>query len=287
MGIRDDMTCKRTDAKRLREAFLTISLGAALVCVPARNANAQAPAGPIAPPQASDAPTAERPVAQPAPRPVRKPIGGHPNLAGLWTMNRDDSDDPGQKIRSANEESGNNGNPRHGGWGGPGGGGPFGYPGGGGGGPYGGNPGGGVSRGQDQADQAAEDAAADVVRLTIEQTSSTAVVTSSSGKTLANYSAPDNSSSSNTTSDPSSAGTNSGTNSTSKSSAKAPTESAEWQGSQFVTVTQETTGAKTKTTRTYELSSDGSQLNVTTKLEGSHFKRPVTYLLVYDLTDVE
>jgi hypothetical protein len=47
-------------------------------------------------------------------------------------------------------------------------------------------------------------------------------------------------------------------------------------------VSQETTGAKTKTTRTYELSSDGSQLNVTTKLEGPHYKKPVTFLLVYD-----
>ena len=47
-------------------------------------------------------------------------------------------------------------------------------------------------------------------------------------------------------------------------------------------MTQETAGAKTKTTRTYELSSDGSQLNVTTKLEGKQFKKPVTFLLVYD-----
>lgn len=275
------MICSQVEEKKSRRIFLGISLAAILLWVPLRGADAQAPAGPIGPPQGADAASAEIPAAQPAPRPVRKPIGGHPNLSGSWMMNRDDSDDPGQKIRSASEESGGMGAPRRGGMGGP-----YGYPGGGypgggypgGGGVPGGNPGGGVSRSQDQANQDALDAVSDLSSLTIEQTASSAVITSRTGKTLTSYSAPDNSS----TAPNSSSGTPAGA--ASPASAKT-TDSAQWQGSEFVTVTQETTGAKTKTTRTYDLSSDGSQLNVTTKLEGPHFKKPVTFLLVYDATN--
>jgi hypothetical protein len=36
------------------------------------------------------------------------------------------------------------------------------------------------------------------------------------------------------------------------------------------------------TTRTYELSPDGKQLYVTTKIDNPRFKSPVTFRLVYD-----
>ena len=106
---------------------------------------AQAPAGPLAPPQSesqSDSP------AQPAP-PVVKPkqpeIQPRANLAGTWKLNLDDSDDPKHKVRTAEDSSGGDGSPttgyprRYPGGGYPGGG----YPGGGY--PY---PGGGGSRPQ-------------------------------------------------------------------------------------------------------------------------------------------
>jgi len=52
-------------------------------------------------------------------------------------------------------------------------------------------------------------------------------------------------------------------------------------------VKQETTGQKLKTTSVYELSSNRSQLQVTTTIEGPHLKRPVTFLLVYDPATVQ
>jgi len=36
------------------------------------------------------------------------------------------------------------------------------------------------------------------------------------------------------------------------------------------------------TTRTYELSPDGAQLYVTTKIDNPRFQNPVTFRLVYD-----
>ncbi len=55
---------------------------------------------------------------------------------------------------------------------------------------------------------------------------------------------------------------------------------AKWQGSQLVTTMQGRRGGMT--TRTYELSSDGKQLIVTTKMQNPRFTQPVTFRLVYD-----
>jgi hypothetical protein len=55
---------------------------------------------------------------------------------------------------------------------------------------------------------------------------------------------------------------------------------AQWQGSRLVAVTP---GRRQgSTTRTYELSPDGKQLYVTTKIDSPRFKKPVTFRLVYD-----
>jgi hypothetical protein len=51
------------------------------------------------------------------------------------------------------------------------------------------------------------------------------------------------------------------------------------QGDQLVVVS---TRDGVKTTRTYVGSSDGSQLNLTTRIEGGHLKDPVTIRFVYD-----
>jgi len=125
-------------------------------------------------------------------------------------------------------------------------------------------------------------------QLTIEQTASSAKVTGESGDVLAVYSAtesaPANSSAgSSSNPSPSSQTSSSGSGSNSSSgdsdTASAPP-AAQWQGSQLVAVTP---GRRQgSTTRSYELSPDGKQLYVTTKIDNPRFKNPVTFRLVYD-----
>ena len=95
--------------------------------------NAQAPPGPL-----PGAPTQEGPSAVPAAKGA--PEANVPrvkNLAGIWKLNLDESDDPAKKLQQASTSNGGYGGPRRsgggmgGGW--PGGGG-VGFPGGGGGG---------------------------------------------------------------------------------------------------------------------------------------------------------
>jgi hypothetical protein len=118
----------------------------------------------------------------------------------------------------------------------------------------GGNGGGGYGQGGDTSK--------DFSQLTIDQTDSMTKVTGSSGHVLALYSATD----------PGNA------KSTSESNASAP--SAEWQDGQLVVVTQSDRGGKT--TRTYELSPDGKQLYVSTRIDNPRFNEPVTFRFVYD-----
>ena len=54
---------------------------------------------------------------------------------------------------------------------------------------------------------------------------------------------------------------------------------AKWQGSQLI-ATRDMFGGTI--TRTFELSPDGKQLFMTTKMENQRFSQPVTYRLVYD-----
>ena len=60
---------------------------------------------------------------------------------------------------------------------------------------------------------------------------------------------------------------------------------AEWQGSQLVAKSRGFGGGTI--TRTFELSPDGKQLYVTTKIENELLKQPVTYKLVYDAGKAE
>ncbi len=109
-------------------------------------------------------------------------------------------------------------------------------------------------------------------QLTIEQTESTAKVTGDSGQVLALYS------SDNVTSNK--ANSNSQPNSQSSDAEDSGTPPvAQWQGNQLVTVTQRRRGS---TTRTFELSPDGKQLYVTTKIDNPRFQQPVTIRFVYD-----
>jgi hypothetical protein len=59
-----------------------------------------------------------------------------------------------------------------------------------------------------------------------------------------------------------------------------PPAEAKWQGNQLVATSQGFGGGTT--TRTFELSPDGKQLYVTTKIENRRFSQPVTYKLVYE-----
>ena len=274
----------RSDERNLAEIFvwwlMLAAFAAAVLGLNVAHASAQQTAGPL---------PAATPSDQPPPPPranLPKEIGGKPNLSGTWALNKDESDDPREAMREA---GGDRGGPRigmGGGGGGMGGGGWGGRGGGNGGGGYGGRRGGQQNGHENPLD--------DLSTLTIAQTATSASVTSESGRTLAQYAAPAPTQSTSTASS-GSAGTQAGSGSSSSTSSSSSASSsdpynqgegasappaAQWQGSQLVAVTP---GRRQgKTTRTYELSPDGKQLYVTTKIENSRFKNPVTFRLVYD-----
>ena len=232
---------------------LSALLGALLVLALAGSAQAQAPAGPMTP-----APGVT-PQAPPPSASGNAPalIGGKPNLSGLWKLNRSDSDDPRKKMQQANGNSRNRG-----GWGGPGGPGGSGGPGG----PGGPGGGGGPRGGRGQDDQGQSDSGAmltDLSYLTVKQTQTTVRVLTDSGHLLAQYPMPDQ-----------------GNSKSSADSQDPKAGSAQWQGDQLVIVTPGNNGGKT--TRTFAVSSDPSQLFVTTRMEGGRLKQPVEFRLVYD-----
>jgi hypothetical protein len=103
----------------------------------------------------------------------------------------------------------------------------------------------------------------DLDTLAIEQTGSNVKITGKSGRVLAQY--PANDSSAEKNSAPEGEGQR--------------TTTSQWQNGQLVAVAQSPRG---KSTRTYNLSPDGKQLYVTTKMENERFKEPLTYRLVYD-----
>jgi hypothetical protein len=180
------------------------------------------------------------------------------NLAGMWKLNRDQSDDPRQKLEQASSGGG-------GGWGqGPSSGGGWGGWGGWGG-PGTGRGGGWNRTGRPIPEGHAVDMS-DFSQLTIEQSDSSAKVTGATGRVLAQYSA-DN-------------GSDKGAAKKSKDNPYAPP-AAHWQGDQLVTAVSGPRGAKT--TRVYELSYDGKQLYVTTRLEIPRFNQPANIRFVYDL----
>lgn len=196
-------------------------------------------------PQAGATPSDQ---SSPAPKALpRAQIGGHPSLAGAWTLNKDQSDDPRAKMREAMGNSGGQGG--GGGRGEMGGGGQRG--------------GGGMGGGRGQG---AGGAMNEFSQLTIEQTASSAKVTGSSGRVLAVYSNGD-------------ASKSNSSNPADSEEENAPA-AAQWKGDQLVAVTQGRRGGST--TRTYELSPDGTQLYVTTKMDNPRFQEPLTFRFVYD-----
>jgi len=219
--------------------------------------------------QAADGPqSGATPSDQPASTPQHSvpQIGGHPSLAGTWTLNKDQSDDPRQKMREAMGGGGGNGN-GNGGGGGFGGGGGRGMGGG------GGRRGGGGGQGGMNAEFS---------QLTIVQTATSAKVTGSSGRVLAQYSSDSSSPSAN-----SAAANNSNSSDADNSADSGPGANAnqgpapaQWQGSQLVATLQGRRGGSTS--RTYELSPDGSQLYVITKIDNSRLQQPITFRFVYD-----
>jgi hypothetical protein len=249
----------------------------AALLLPATRAGAQS-AGPLPAATPSDQPPPSPRASLPA------QIGGKPNLSGAWALNKDKSDDPREVMQQAGNASGSRVRVG-GGVGGVGGGGGWGGPGGQGGGQGGG---GGRRGGQDGAG-----GMNDFSRIIIEQTASSAKVTGDSGRVLALYSADDSSRANSSSGSSSSASGNSSRGSSGASAANGSGDSngdseaasappaAQWQGTQLVAVTQ---GRRegSSTTRTYELSPDGKQLFVTTKMINPRFKGPVTYRLVYD-----
>lgn len=172
-----------------------------------------------------------------------------PNLAGTWKLNKDQSDDPRQKMQDA-----------LGGAGGPG------EAGGGSGGarrePGTGRPGRGPSPGGGMM--------AEWSRLTIAQTAADVKVAGVSGRVLA-------------TSQPESKQGDADNDGMDERHFQPAV--AEWQGSQLVAKSRGFGGGTT--TRTFERSPDGKQLYVTTKIESERLKQPVTYKLVYDAVKAE
>jgi hypothetical protein len=183
------------------------------------------------------------------------------SLAGMWKLNRGESDDPDQKLEQASSGG-------RGGWGqGPTGGGGWGGWGGGGGWcGAGSGRGGGWNRpgGRSSPEEGAVDMS-DFSQLTIEQSDSSAKVTGATGRILAVYSSD---------------------NGNDKDAAKKSKDGpyvppvAKRQGDGLVTTVNGPRG--TKTTRVYELSSDGRQLYVTTRLENPRWNQPVNIRFVYD-----
>jgi hypothetical protein len=244
--------------------FILVVFAVAALLLPATRAGAQtAGAGPLPAATPSDQPPSSSRSAAPA------LIGGKPNLSGAWTLNKDESDDPRAAMQQAGNSNANSNGGHVGMGGGMGGGGGWGGQRGG----MGGG-GGGGRHGQDGSGNQANN----LSQLTIEQTASSAKVSGESGEVLAVYSA-DDSSKPNSSSPSANSQTNSSSTGSTGDSASTPP-AAQWQGTQLVAVTP---GRRQgSTTRTYELSPDGKQLYVTTKIDNPRFKSPVTFRLVYD-----
>jgi hypothetical protein len=245
-----------------RSGLCATALFLLLALFPAGKAAAQNASGPLPGAAPSDQPSAAsaRPTA---------PVAGKPNLAGTWKLNADQSDNPMQKMREAQQDSGDQGGGgRRGGWGGG--------TGGGWGRGNGGQNGGGPPNGGDGNQQGEQQGGGGrrqggmrgMSQLVIEQTPTSARVSDPSGRVLALYLAS-----------PEQGASQSSSANSSNSDANTPPV-AQWQDSKLVATQQMRNGGTT--TRTYELSPDNKQLIVTTKVENKRFKQPVTFRQVYD-----
>lgn len=200
-------------------AFAASILTAALLVLPGQAARAQSGS------QAAQSDQTQQ--AEPTATPSAKP-----NLAGTWTLNQKQSDDPREKMREAMNANGNQNSGAT-------------------------NPGRtGRRRGRGMMRQYSQ--------LTIAQTDKGVNVTGATGRLIA-------------TTEPQSNDQNSDEGGGGMMRMR-PAE-AKWQGSQLV-ATSDMFGSRV--TRTFELSPDGKQLYMTTKVESQRFSQPVTYRLVYD-----
>jgi hypothetical protein len=167
-------------------------------------------------------------------------------------LNADQSDNPIQKMRDAQQDSDGQvgGGGRRGEWGGG----------------NGGQNGGAQQNGENQQGGRRQ-SGMQVAQLVIEQTPTSAKVTDASGRVTALYLAPSEQGSSRSSAN------------ASKNDANA-TPVAQWQDNRLVATQEMRNGGAT--TRTYEMSPDKKQLIVTTKIENKRFKEPVTIRQVYD-----
>lgn len=196
---------------------------------------------------------AARAIPEPASQ-TAAPQAARPSLAGTWKLNKDQSDDPRQKMQQAMGNSGGNQGEGNGNGGG--------RPGRGQGGPGGG---GGMMT--------------EWAQLTVTQLDANVKITGASGRLLATTTPPGPTADSKSDTD----GSNNGGGAGQRGDRRTPPV-AQWQGSQLVTTGRGFGGGGGSggTTRTYELSPDGKQLIVTTKITNERLTQPVTYRLVYD-----
>lgn len=212
-------------------AFAALALGSALLVLPGQTAKAQSANDNAVASQAATGQNASQTANAPAAK---------PSLAGTWTLNEKESDDPRAKMREAMNANGgqaDSGAANPGRMGGRRGRGP-------------GAGGGGMMRQFSQ--------------LTITQTDKGVNVNGATGALIATTEPQSNDQA---------AQDNGG------GMMRMPPAEAKWQGNQLV-ATRDMFGGTI--TRTFELSPDGKQLYMTTRMENERFSKPVTYRLVYD-----
>jgi hypothetical protein len=229
--------------------------------------DAQAAPGPImrspSHPQSAD----ETP--QPEAKPEAPKLPGRKTLAGPWKMNRDDSDDPRQKLRASEGSSGGNNGGNSGGRGNPGGypgGNPGGYPGGGRGGwpgGGGGSPSGGSrNSGQDLEDNPKlQELVYPSQSLNIELKNPEIDVTDDQSHKLLLYT--------------------DGRKLQKFTDSNQQEVLAHWSGSELVSDEKSPLGGKMS--RTFELADDGRKLHETLSIENGRSERPVIIRYVYDV----
>lgn len=242
---------------------------AALLTGPKR-LNAQAAPGPIVPAQSQQQSSAQPP--QPVAKPKQPQVPPRTTLAGAWRLNRDESDDPRQRVRAA-EGGGNIGGYPGGGY--PGGG----YPGGGypgGGYPGGGYPGGGYPRRNPGGGYPGGGAGQDIednpkmqplihpsASLNIDLKAAEIDVTDDQFRKLSLYT--------------------DGRQLQKSADSTNEEVAAHWDGSQLVSDEKSPLGGKMS--RTFELSQDGRQLYETLHIDNGRSRTPLVIRYVYDVAN--
>lgn len=231
----------------------TCLVGGAALC-------AQAPPGPLPPP----APRPGTVEAAPPPAPKKPEVPARKNIMGAWRFNKDESDDPRDKIH---QSSGNGGNQGGGGYGGP----RIGFPGGpvGGGGPMGGGGGpyGGGRRSQDDESNRLPSELVNPVReiQVLQRNQGDPEVEMVDDRDHRHIFYTD------------------GRKIEKQKDPALEEVSARWDGNRLVT--DEKSPHNGKLSRTFEVSSDGKQLLETIRVTDSKGNHPITVNYVYDAID--